>query len=74
MTFFTPQLRLYFTKCELECLDEDNYESRSEKMIVDKALTILDNHLIEGVYEFDDEEELEILQLALLTWDKYRSG
>lgn len=70
MTVFTPEVRMYLTKCELEYIDEDYYETPYEQIIVDNAIKMLEKHLEDKDYEMKDEEELELLQLALLTRDK----
>lgn len=63
--FITPQMRAYFSKCELEYLDEDECVSLIEEGIIDKAIDILTEHLENGTYECYEDEELECLQLAL---------
>lgn len=69
MDAFTPEIRIYNTKCELEYIDEEYYETPYEQMIVDKAISILTEHLENNDYEFDDDE-LETIQNALTVMEK----
>lgn len=63
--FITPQMRAYFSKCELEYLDEEECKSLIAEGVIDDAIDILTRHLEEGTYERYDEDELECLQMAL---------
>lgn len=70
--FITPEMRMHFTKCELEYIDDDCYETPYEEYVVSKAINIIEKHLKEKDYDIRDEDELETIQLALLTMEKYK--
>lgn len=72
MDFFTPEISMYLTKCELEYIDEECYETPYEKYTVDNAINILEKHLSDKNYEIEDEEELEVLQMAILTMEMHK--